>query len=388
VLVLAGKNNIAVNALNYVVDNYVGDFSIICNHTDDGHHGWQRSLKKTASDYGVREISLEEAYEEATVFISLEYDRLVHIEKFKKARAYNIHFSLLPKYKGMYTSIWPLLNGEVTSGVTLHHIDNGIDTGSIIDQNKICLTECDRASDLYRKYLASSFDLFKRQFKSMIAGDIYAEEQPEKGSTYYSKNSIDFSSLTIDLNQTAHCIARQIYAYSFREYQLPVVMQERIVEVEILDKRSSLKPGFVIKKEADYLTLATIDYDIRLYIDRIDRLEQFASCSVDYAKVLLKGLCGVHDRDKNGWSPIIIAAYHGNYEVVAFLLKKNANVNDVNRNGTSVLMYAKDYCLKSKDRSLFDFLIHKGADINHKDFYGKTLVNYLTENQKAFFSLK
>jgi len=50
-------------------------------------------------------------------------------------------------------------------------------------------------------------------------------------------------------------------------------------------------------------------------------------------------------------------------------------------------MYAKDYCLKTKDRSLFDVLIRKGADINHKDFYGKTLVNYLTENQKAFLGL-
>lgn len=69
-------------------------------------------FKKTAHDYGVKEISLEDAYDNATYFISLEFDRLVKPELFKKGKPYNIHFSILPKYKGMYTSIWPILNGE------------------------------------------------------------------------------------------------------------------------------------------------------------------------------------------------------------------------------------------------------------------------------------
>ena len=68
------------------------------------------------------------------MFISLEYHRLIDPLKFVTSKLYNPHFSLLPAYKGMYTSALPLLNDEKDAGVTLHHIDSGIDTGDIIDQ--------------------------------------------------------------------------------------------------------------------------------------------------------------------------------------------------------------------------------------------------------------
>lgn len=387
-LVLAGKNNIAVNALDYIVENYGKGFSVVCNQTDDGNHGWQRSLKKTALEKGIKEITLEEAYEKASIFISLEFDKIVQPERFKEASAFNIHFSLLPKYKGMYTSIWPLLNGEAVTGVTLHEIDSGIDTGSIIDQFEIAISEHDRARDLYRKYLSSSYELFKCRFHEIVSGQIYSKPQQKNASTYYSKESIDFSFLEIDLNQTAHTVARQIYAFSFREYQLPRVMGEKIVEVDILDTRSIYKPGSLISKGSDFFDLATIDFDVRLYVDRIDRIGEFSDCTIVQAGRLLKGLCGVNDRNEHGWSPIIIAAYHGNYEVVEFLLEKGADVNDININGTSVLMYAKDFCIKANDRYLYDLLVAKGANVRHVDFSGKRLVDYLSDKEKVFLGVK
>lgn len=70
------------------------------------------------------------------IFISLEFDKIVNPDLFKDARLYNIHFSLLPSYKGMYTSAIPILNGEEMVGVTFHEIDKGIDTGNIIAQKK------------------------------------------------------------------------------------------------------------------------------------------------------------------------------------------------------------------------------------------------------------
>lgn len=387
-LVLAGKNNIAVNALNYIVENYNKDLLVVCNQTDDGIHGWQRSLKKTALDLGVREITLEEAYDQASVFISLEFDKIVRPERFKEACAYNIHFSLLPKYKGVYTSIWPLLNDEGVTGVTLHEIDSGIDTGAIIDQISVTISPYDRARDLYRKYLSSSFELFMRRFDGIISGNVYSKQQQKNASTYYSKKSIDFSSMEVNLNQTAYTIAKQIYAFSFREYQLPIVMEQKIANVDVLDTRSAQKPGFLIKKGSDFFDLATIDFDIRLYFDQIERIGDFSSCTAAQAERLLKGLCGVNDRNEHGWSPIIIATYHGNYEVVEFLLEKGADVNDVNNNGTSVLMYAKDFCIKANDKYLFDYLVARGADVRHKDFSGKRLADYLSDKEKLFLNLQ
>lgn len=387
-LVLAGKNNIAVNAFNYLLEKYGKSFAVVCNQTDNGIHGWQRSLKKTALENGVRQISLEEAYEKASVFISLEYDKIIRPDRFVEARAYNIHFSLLPKYKGMYTSIWPILNNESYSGVTLHEIDAGIDTGNIVEQRRFLISENDRARDLYDKYLSCSFELFKSLIDKLVEGEVTSTPQEKNGSTYYSKKSIDFNNLKIDLNKTAFSVGKQIYAYSFREYQLPIIKNKKVVNFEILDKKSVGKPGTKIFEEECYLELSTIDFDIRLYFDLIDRLNDFSSCSVKEAEDILKGLCGINDRNEKGWSPIIVAAYHGNLEVVKFLIEQGARVNDVNNNGTSVLMYAKDFSIKKNDKELFNFLLNSGADINHKDFSGLCLIDYLSAEEAFFLGVK
>lgn len=205
----------------------------------------------------------------------------------------------------MYTSIWPLLNSEISSGVTLHEIDSGIDTGPIIEQREFSISKYDRARDLYEKYLTTSFELIKERLNDIITGNLSVTTQAKNYSTYYSKQILDFSKLEVDLNQTTFSIAKQIYSFSFREYQLPLIKGETIVEAEILDARSTVKPSTILDKQADFYDLVTIDFDIRLYFDRIDRINEFSTCTVDQASRLLKGLCGVNDRTKNGWSLLL-----------------------------------------------------------------------------------
>lgn len=387
-LVIAGKSNIAVKAFNYIFDHYGKDFLIVCNKTETGEHGWQRSLRKTAIENGVREVTLDEAYDLATIFFSLEFDMLVKPEKFRNARAYNIHFSLLPKYKGMYTSVWPLLNGEAFSGVSLHKIDQGIDTGDLIDQITVPILDHDRAIDLYMKYLDASFKLFKDNIEKIFLQRYSVRQQPSYESSYYSKSSIDFDNIEIDLNQTADRIRRQIYAFSFRKYQLAIVHGEKVVEVKILNNKSAEKPGSIIYKSSRYFDISTIDFDLRLYFDGIKNIYEFAECDISRAEELLSHLCGVNDCDENGWSPLIIAAYSGNLKVMKFLVESGANVNAVNNNGTSVLMYAKDFALKSQDKRGFDFLIQNAAIINHRDFSGRQLSDYISKSDADFLGLE
>ncbi|EAK1781968.1 hypothetical protein CVR99_08615, partial [Campylobacter upsaliensis] len=133
---IAGKNDIAVNALEFLLTFYEPkDLIVVPNQNDEGKDTWQRSLKKVAQKYGVKIVSLEECYSvKDLLFISLEFDLIIKPEKFVSKRLFNIHFSNLPKYKGVYTSIMPILYGENEAGVTLHYIDDGIDTGDIISQ--------------------------------------------------------------------------------------------------------------------------------------------------------------------------------------------------------------------------------------------------------------
>ncbi len=89
----------------------------------------------------------------------------------------------------MYTSAWPILNGEEKSGVTLHCIDSGIDTGDIIDQISFQLEENETAKSLYLKYIRFGTELVIKNLPSLIAGNFVKSKQSAKKSTYYSKKA-------------------------------------------------------------------------------------------------------------------------------------------------------------------------------------------------------
>ena len=134
-IIVAGKNNIAVHALLKLVDRFgKHSLGVIPTQTDLGDDSWQRSLLKAARQLGVQVYRLEEVEEnpDVSLFLSLEFDKIVKVKKLPRGRTFNIHFSNLPDYKGMYTSLWPILHGDLTGGVSLHQIDRGIDTGDIV----------------------------------------------------------------------------------------------------------------------------------------------------------------------------------------------------------------------------------------------------------------
>lgn len=65
----------------------------------------------------------------------------------------NVHGSLLPQYAGARTLNWTLVDGETRSGVTVHKVDSGIDTGDILLQKSFPLSGFDTARSLARKTL-------------------------------------------------------------------------------------------------------------------------------------------------------------------------------------------------------------------------------------------
>lgn len=237
----------------------------LTNRTDTGEDSWQPSFLKAAKDNSVRVVKLEELYGiPDLVLLSLEYDRLLHPSKFKSGSLYNIHFSYLPAYKGMYTSIWPILNGETFSGVTLHRIDPGIDTGDIINQAKFDIDINDTSRVLYSKYLENSIQLFKENYQLLLSGSVASKRQPIIGSTYYSKSSIDFKNITIDLKKTGFEIHNQVRAFCFPEYQLPSVLGIEVRGSRLLDTKSGLQSGTIIDEKDDQFTISTVDYDVLL----------------------------------------------------------------------------------------------------------------------------
>lgn len=382
---VAGKNSIAVDGASYLLEKYPHvKFYACVDRQDTGKNTWQPSFLKFAREHGMEVVPHDQLYDvEDLLFFSFEYERLIPPARFKTPYLYNIHFSLLPAYKGMYTSAWPILNGEKESGVTLHKIDRGVDTGDIIAQARFEIASNDTARNVYYKYLHHGTRLVIENVDKIIAGDFDSIPQSAAGSTYYSKKSINFSDLQVDINQTADNIQRQIRAFTFREYQIPMVHGSPISRAVISDSRSRVRPGTLLSDNEDRLTVATVDYDVVLYKDFYDQLiDACKTDDADTAAKILPHMNEINANEKHGWTPLIIAAYHGSAAVCSLLIQAGANPNRPNLNGTTPLMYARHAAERTGNLDVLRCLLNAGAKILDTDYLGKSIIDYAREDQQ------
>jgi methionyl-tRNA formyltransferase len=238
---------------------------VIPNETDEGLDGSQPSLRKAAEVAGIQiEGFVGGVLAGRGVFISLEFDKIVVPETSEGIKFYNIHFSLLPKYRGCFTSFWPIFNGDSETGVTLHEIDSGIDTGKIIDQHTIPLSADVTARELYEIYQDEGLKLFVNNLENIISGNFVSHEQSSSNATYFSRKSFSSDQNEIPFNTTAWQVKNFVRSYYFPEYQTATFEGALISRCEVLSSRSSLKPGTIAKRiEGDFI-VATTDFDVRL----------------------------------------------------------------------------------------------------------------------------
>lgn len=379
---IAGKNLIAAEAIRFLAANFP-ELQIIAvpNGHDSGEDGWQPSFRKASIDVGAKVASLEEVEGiEDLLFISLECEKILRPHRFASEKLYNIHFSLLPAYKGVYTSAHPILRGETQSGVTLHRIDPGIDTGDIVASSDFPIEQDDTAGTLYAKYLSHGLELFKAQFANLLSGEFEVSPQAAEGASYFSLKSIDYSNLNIDFKKCATEVHNQLRAYTFREFQLPVFQDWPIGASSITARRSNNKPGTVIEEDDRCFTVATIDFDVLLEKDYYSFLWQACELgSLENVERCAGMVRNINLRDGNGWSALVRAVYNGNLKIASSLLALGADPNSTNYKGTTALMYALSVWERTGDPEGLELLLQSGADPLKQDRFGKNLWDWCAE---------
>ena len=386
---IAGKNEMAIDIAYYIKYNCPNIKLLgIVNEDDKGVNGYFRSYKWFLNFENIDLCTLDDIYKiDNLLFLSLEFDKLVNPDKFLTKKIYNLHFSLLPAYKGMFTSAWPILRFEKYTGVTLHEIDRGIDTGSIISQEKIYLNSSETVQTLYKKYMYHGTLLVKNNIQNLIESTISSFPQAVIGSTYFSKRSIDYQNLHIRLDVTAYQLDAQIRAFTYREYQIVSIFGNKISRCYITNKKSNFKPGKILEENEYSITVSTIDFDVILYKDRFP--EFIDACKNNNIYVVKQHFdkANLEDRTNEGWTPLIVACYNNSIEAAAFLLEMGANPNAINYKGTTVLMYAKNAVLKTHQYDILTLVLKYKPDIYSKDFMARDIFYYLKDqfNEVANF---
>ena len=251
-MVVCGKGRIATRALAHTLHYAKANalpFTILAspNRDDSGLDTWQPSLLRTAKTLDIPCVALQDVEEiPDLLLISLEYDRLIHVPRFASERLYNIHFSALPRYRGVYTSIWPILNGETSVGVTLHYMDSRIDTGRIVAQAAAPLPPHMDARGLYDLYMDMGLSLYQSWLPRLVLSIPPGTPQDECLATSYDRRSVDVRCVEVDLANDPVRVCAFVRAFAFPEYQLPTVAGRRVRSCAAVPGTTDLAPGTTI----------------------------------------------------------------------------------------------------------------------------------------------
>ena len=99
--------------------------------------------------------------------------------------AWNLHGSLLPKYRGRAPINWAVLHGESRIGMTLHRMVKSADAGAVVDQEGVEISPRDTAEEAFRKVLPCARRVLARQMDALLAGTAHETPQDECQVTYF-----------------------------------------------------------------------------------------------------------------------------------------------------------------------------------------------------------
>ena len=109
--------------------------------------------------------------------------------------AYNLHPSLLPDYRGPVPLFWQFYHGEKNTGVTLHVLDEGYDTGDIIYQESVRFSDGISGADANRVSARKSAELVIRLLEQFESGMPERTKQVPDSGSYYSWPDIEHFSI-------------------------------------------------------------------------------------------------------------------------------------------------------------------------------------------------
>jgi len=136
-------------------------------------------------------VQIAKNLEECDVFFSLFYNRIIPSKLITPNKNFfNFHAGILPQYRGSGTINWAIINQEKETGISLHKMDSGIDTGDLIEIRKISIDENDTAHSLFMKLEETAFLMFKFWFQRLISAEFMSFPQDNSLARTYSRDEM------------------------------------------------------------------------------------------------------------------------------------------------------------------------------------------------------
>ncbi len=167
-------------------------------HEDDPkEERWFRSVAELAHKHGIpvhkpgsvnnEEWQLRVRVLRPAVIFSFYYRHLIPeaILKLPRLGAFNMHGSLLPKFRGRAPINWVIIQGETQTGATLHHMVAKPDAGDIVDQEAVAIGPLETAREVFDKVTAAARQVLARQWDNIKSGKAPRTPQDNAQASYY-----------------------------------------------------------------------------------------------------------------------------------------------------------------------------------------------------------
>ncbi|UTH75347.1 formyltransferase [Chromobacterium sp. IIBBL 290-4] len=180
--VVFAYHNVGVRCLKALIGRGV-DVALVVTHQDNPNENiWFASVAQVAREHGIACITPDDPNApevvaqvqacQADFLFSFYYRHMLKaplLEAVKRG-AYNMHGSLLPKYRGRVPINWAVIHGETETGATLHQMNVKPDNGPVVDQMAVPILPDDTADEVFAKVTVAAEMVLWRSLPGLMDG--------------------------------------------------------------------------------------------------------------------------------------------------------------------------------------------------------------------------
>ncbi|OGA26839.1 MAG: formyltransferase [Betaproteobacteria bacterium RIFCSPLOWO2_02_FULL_65_24] len=195
--VVFAYHDVGVRCLGVLLEAGV-EVSLVVTHRDDpGEQIWFASVAELAARHGIETLFPDDPNSSGMLtrirglqpefIFSFYYRRMLCVELLAAAKrgAFNMHGSLLPKYRGRVPVNWAVLHGERETGATLHEMVEKPDAGRIVDQQVVPIGPDDQAVEVFRRVTDAAETVLRRSLPGLIDGSAVLKPQDLAQGSYF-----------------------------------------------------------------------------------------------------------------------------------------------------------------------------------------------------------
>jgi len=254
--VVFAYHDVGCRCLSVLLDQRVAVPLVVTHRDSPGENIWFGSVAALARERGIETITPEDPNAQETVervralrpnFLFSFYYRLMlgpALLAVPTRGAFNMHGSLLPKYRGRVPVNWAVLRGETETGATLHEMVEKPDAGRIVDQEAVPIFPDDLAVDVFRKVTGAAERVLARSLPKLIDGSAALRAQDLSKGSYFGGRKpedgrIDWSAPAKRVHDLVRAVAPP-YPGAFTELD---GKRLRLLRTRLLAKTGAARPA-------------------------------------------------------------------------------------------------------------------------------------------------